>query len=143
MLSFRTCGLALLVIGCGKAADAAPAAITLDDVAGTWNVRSTLEGDTATVVEYQMVATGESSGWGIQFPGRADPVPVRVVAVDGDSIVSEAGPFESALRPGVQVSTRVVSRLRDGKLVGTTTAHYQVTTPDSVARLDFEGTRAP
>ena len=33
--------------------------------------------------------------------------------------------------------------VQDGKLVGTTTARYEVTGPDSVARLDFEGTRAP
>jgi hypothetical protein len=61
--------------------------------------------------------------------------------VDGDSIVHEAGPFESVLRKGVQLRTHVVSRLQGDKLVGTTTANYQVTGPDSVTQLDFEGTR--
>jgi hypothetical protein len=63
--------------------------------------------------------------------------------VDGDSIVSESGPFESVLRKGVQVNTRVVSRLQDGKLVGRTTARYQVSGADTVAHLNFEGTRVP
>jgi hypothetical protein len=68
---------------------------------------------------------------------------VRVVAVDGDSIVTESGPFESVLRKGVQVNSRVVMRLQDGKLVGTTTARYQVSGPDTLATLKLEATRAP
>jgi hypothetical protein len=156
MRAVRSCWIALLVAGCGGAAerpedttvgetpamDEAPAAISLADVAGTWNVRTAVVGAEDKVLEYVMVATADESGWSIKFPDR-DPIPVRVVAVEGDSIVSEAGPFESALRKGVQVRTHVVSRLQDGKLVGTTTARYEVTGPDSVARLNFEGTRAP
>ena len=152
----RTCWIALLVLGCDKAADKpadttvgeapateeAPATISLADVAGTWNVRSTMEGKEGTAVTYDMVATADRSGWSIKFPDR-EAIPVRIVAVEGDSIVSEAGPFESVLRKGVQVSTHVVSRLKDGKLVGTTTARYQVSGPDTLARLNFEGTRAP
>ncbi len=156
MRAVRNCWIALLVVGCGKAADKpadstvgeappmdeAPATISLADVAGTWKVRSTMEGNEGTAVSYDMVATADRSGWSIKFPDR-EPIPVRVVAVDGDSIVTESGPFESVLRKGVQVSTRVVSRLKDGKLVGTTTARYQVSGPDTLARLNFEGTRAP
>ncbi len=156
MRAVRNCWIALLVVGCSKPADEpadatvgeAPATaeaattISLADVAGTWKVRSSVEGKEGTAVTYDMVATADRSGWSITFPGRK-PIPVRVVAVEGDSIVSEAGPFESALRKGVQVSTRVVSRLQDGKLVGTTRARYQVSGPDTVAHLNFEGTRAP
>ncbi|MBA3260446.1 MAG: hypothetical protein H0T68_13390 [Gemmatimonadales bacterium] len=145
----------LLVVGCSRPADKpadttvgeapameeSPATISLADVAGTWKVRSTVEGKEATVVTYDMVATADRSGWSLNFPDR-EPIPVRIVAVEGDSIVSEAGPFESALRKGVQVRTHVVSRLQDGKLVGTTTARYQVSGPDTLARLKFEGTRA-
>jgi hypothetical protein len=151
-----SCWIALVLMGCNKPADrpadstageaptmeATPATISLADVAGTWNVRSKVEGNESTVVTYDMVATADRSGWSINFPNR-EPIPVRIVAVEGDSIVSEAGPFESVLRKGVQVSTQVVSRLQDGKLVGTTVARYQVTGPDTVARLRFEGTRVP
>ena len=52
------------------------------------------------------------------------PVPVRVVAVAGDSIVTDAGPYESFVRKGVRVTTRTVSRLESGKLVGTIEARY-------------------
>ena len=156
MRAVRNCWITLLVVGCSKPADKpadstvgaapameeAPATISLADVAGTWKVHSTVEGSERTAVSYDMVATADRSGWSINFPGRK-PIPVRIVAVEGDSVVSEAGPFESVLRKGVQVNTRVVSRLKDGKLVGTTTARYQVSGPDTLARLTFEGTRAP
>jgi hypothetical protein len=147
--------IALLLIGCGKPADkpedttvgegpameATPAGISLADLAGTWNVRSTLDGSDK-VITYDLVATSDGSGWSLNFPGR-DPIPARVVATEGDSIVWEAGPFESAIRKGVQVKTsRVVARLQDGKLVGRTTAHYETTGADSVATLTIEGTRA-
>jgi hypothetical protein len=59
MRAVRSCWIALLVVGCGGAAekpedttvgeapamDAAPAAVSLADVAGTWNARATVEGD--------------------------------------------------------------------------------------------------
>lgn len=150
MRRFARCCIAVVLIGCGKPADKpadetmgeAPATISLADVAGIWNVRMTLEGSEGTVVTYDMVTTADRSGWSINFPNR-EPIPVRVVAVEGDSVVTEAGPFESVLRKGVQVSTHVVSRLQDGKMVGTTVARYAVSGPDTVARLRFEGTRAP
>ena len=73
---------------------------------------------------------------------RLAPLGISVVAVAGDSIVTEAGPFESALRKGVQVSVQNVTRLQDGKMVGTTIAHYATKGADSVRNLRFEGTRA-
>jgi hypothetical protein len=155
MRGLASCCIALAIVGCkpaekpaettvgeAPAKEEVPAAISLADIAGTWKVRSTVEGSENTVVTYDMVATPDRSGWTITFPKRK-PIPVRVVAVEGDSVVTEAGPFESAIRKGVQVSTRVVSRLEGGKLVGTTVARYQVSGPDTVARLRFEGTRAP
>ena len=156
MRGVTSCWIALVLVGCNKPADkpadttvgevpemdSAPATISLADAAGTWKVRATVEGSESTVVTYDMRINEDRSGWSITFPNR-EPIPVRVVAVEGDSIVTEAGPFESALRKGVQVSTHVVARLQDDKLVGTTVARYQVTGPDSVARLRFEGTRAP
>ena len=156
MRGVTSCWIALVLVGCSKPADkpadatageapameAAPATIALADVAGTWNVRSTVEGDESTVVTYDLIVTPDRSGWSFTFPKR-EPIPMRVTAVEGDSILSEAGPFESSLRKGVQVSTQVVTRLQDGKLVGTTVARYQVSGADSVTRLRFEATRAP
>lgn len=154
MRGLTSCCIAVMLVGCSRpdreaetsarettAMEETPATISLADVAGTWNVRSTVEGDENTMVTYDMVATADRSGWSLNFPGRP-PIPLRVVAVEGDSVVTEAGPFESVLRKGVQVRTRVVGRLQDGKLVGTTVARYAVSGPDTVARLRFEGTRA-
>jgi hypothetical protein len=148
--------ITLLLIGCEKPADKpedttmgeapameqeSPAGLSLEDMAGTWNVRATLNGSDK-VITYDLVTTGDRSGWTLTFPGR-EPIPVRVVAVEGDSMVWEAGPFESAIRKGVQVRvSRVVARMQDGKLVGKVTATYAGQGADSVAHLTLEGTRA-
>jgi hypothetical protein len=117
-----------------------PASIALADVAGKWTVRVMPETGDSTLLTYELVATGDTDGWEIHFPKRP-PLAVRVVAVDGDSIVTEAGPFESMLRKGVQVRSRAVNRLQDGKLVGVTTARYETSGPDSVRTLRTEATR--
>ena len=118
-----------------------PAGIALADVAGTWTVNATTETG-QTVPQYDLIATSDQSGWEIRFPDR-DPIPVRIVEVAGDSIVVEAGPYESVLRPGVQVWTHSVHRLEGDRLVSTTVAHYETTEPDSVVTVRGEGTRAP
>jgi hypothetical protein len=147
---------AIALVGCNKPkeeppmestaaapeAPAAPAPIALADIAGKWSVRSMTESGDSTLVTYELVAAGDTSGWSLNFPKRK-PIPMRVIAVAGDSIVTEAGPFESVLRKGVKVSTNSVMRLQDGKLVGTTIAHYATSGADTVRNLRIEGTRAP
>jgi hypothetical protein len=122
-------------------APAASATMSLADVAGKWKVRSTDEAG-GNVVETGLVATADTSGWTMTAPNRK-PIPVRVVGVAGDSIVTETGPFESFIRKGVQVTTRTVYRLQDGKLVGTVEARYATKAGDSVAHRPTEGTRVP
>ena len=80
-------------------------------------------------------------GWTVTFPDR-EPIPIRLVAVEGDSIILDVGPYESALREGVMVSTRSVVRLKDGNLSGTFVARYETTEPDSVLRGRQRGTRS-
>jgi hypothetical protein len=118
----------------------APAALSAADVAGTWNMRVTLAGSDSTILTFVLNATGDPSTWSFNFPGRP-PVPTSVT-FDGDSMITSAGPYESALRKGVKVSTTGVMRLQGGKLVGATTAHYATTRADSVLQLGSEGTRA-
>lgn len=153
-LMLGCCAIAL--VGCSKPkeeppmestaaapeAPAAPAPIALADIAGKWSVRTMAETGDSVLVSYELVASSDTSGWSLNFPKRK-PIPMRVVAVAGDSIVTEAGPFESALRKGIKVSVQSVTRLQDGKMVGTTVAHYATTGADSVRNLRFEGTRAP
>jgi hypothetical protein len=146
---------AAILIGCGKSevqpardttavAPATPETkpeISLADISGKWTLR-TMDEAGGNVVESEFTATADSSGWTLTRP-NGKTVPVRVVAVGGDSIITEAGPYESALRKGVQVRTRTVIRLREGKLVGTTEARYTMRGGDSVANRPTEGTRAP
>jgi hypothetical protein len=120
----------------------APAAVSLADVAGKWNVRAVpTSGTDTTPTNSVITATATTSGWTITFPGRK-PIPMKVT-VDADSIMSEAGPYPSVRRKGVQVTTTGVMRLQAGSLVGNTTAHFKVKTPDSVLVLNTTGTRAP
>ncbi|HEX7121141.1 MAG TPA: hypothetical protein VF178_02135 [Gemmatimonadaceae bacterium] len=142
---------AALMIGCGKdsgttqgdsaAAAMAPARelLSLSDLAGTWSVRvMSANGDTA-LTTYQLHAKGEPAGWAISYRERP-PIPLRVT-VDADSLIYESSPYESVLRPGVRVWVEGAGRLVDGRLVGSYTAHYAVTTPDSIFRGRTEGTR--
>jgi hypothetical protein len=149
---------AAVLAGCAKKDDAAvdttadtaavttappaPTPVNLADVAGKWNVRAVpTSGTDTTPTNSVITATSTTSGWTITFPGR-QPVPMRV-SVDADSIMTEAGPYQSVRRRGVQVTTNGVMRLEGGSLVGRTTAHFKVTTPDSVLVLTTTGTRAP
>lgn len=120
---------------------AAPAAMNLADVAGKWQVDVAPADRDTTLLTYELNTTADTTGWTLTFAGR-EPLALRVLAVDGDSVVTEVGPYESALRPGVQVTTRSVSRLRGDRLVGTATAHYVTTSADSVVQLRTRGRRA-
>ncbi|MGH7711861.1 MAG: hypothetical protein ACREOG_11295 [Gemmatimonadaceae bacterium] len=113
--------------------------IALSDVAGTWAARVMPEMGDSTVLTYELTASADPTAWTITFPGRP-PVAIRPT-VDGDSILVEAGPYESALRKGVQVSTTGAFRLVNGELHGTTIAHYQTTGADSVARFRTVATK--
>jgi len=150
----------LLSAGCAKsdqaktdsaAGAAAPAAatpapapaktISLADVAGKWQMRSVPESGTDTsATTYVLTATADST-WTMTFPSGVK-VPVHVM-VSGDSVIEKTGTFASQRRKGVKVSTEGAFRLVDGKLVGTTVAHYAKAGADSVLRLRTEGTKAP
>ena len=119
-------------------AEAPAAGVSLGDFAGTWESVTYLEsGDT---VHYTMTATDSEDGWTVDLPDR-DTMPMRVVAVAGDSVVTEMGPYESIIREGVMVTVRTVSRLQDGRLVGTMEATYAGGEGESVVQGRVEGTR--
>jgi hypothetical protein len=118
----------------------AVATVSLADLAGTWTVTSMAESSDSVLVTYELNATATTDGWTSTLPGR-EPMPVRVVLVDGDSVVAEAGPFESVLRPGVMVTTRTVARLQGDMLTGTLVAHYVTEGADSVLVGRLHGTR--
>jgi hypothetical protein len=120
---------------------AGPAPISLADVAGKWQVSSKpLSGADTATNKYILTATADTTGWQIEFPSGLK-VPLRV-AVSGDSVQVRSGTFSSQRRRNLKVMTEGWSRLQGGKLVGTTTAHYQGA-KDSVLQLRTEGTRIP
>lgn len=120
----------------------APKTISLADVAGKWSMRSVPESGDTTATTFTLTATGDTTGWTMTFP-TGKPVPVRIVSVGGDSIVTESGPYASVRRKGLMVVTRSTFRMDGGRMTGHTTAHYQKAGPDSVLQLRSEGTRAP
>ncbi len=147
---------AIIFVGCAKADPAAdtataldtavpaavrePASISLDQVAGKWNVRilSAETGD-STLTSYVLDAKADTAGWSFQFPTGA-PIAMHVVSMAGDSLVTKADPFDSRLQKNVKVRSTVTWRLRDGKLAGTVLSHYD-TKPPTTRNLMAEGTR--
>jgi hypothetical protein len=97
-----------------------------------------VSGDTTATV-YQSVVTAD--GWTMMLPDR-DPIE-GVATTSGDSIIVDAGPYESVRRDGLMVTTHAVYRLEGDRLVGTVVAHYETSDADSVLTLTTEGTRAP
>jgi hypothetical protein len=118
---------------------AAASTISLADIAGTWDVRSVPEAGDTTATISQLQVTADT--WTLLLADR-DPVE-GVVTTSGDSIVVDAGPFESVRREGLMVTTHSVYRLEGDRLVGTVVAHYETSDADSVLVLQSEGTRAP
>lgn len=137
----------VLVAACAKpetppAADmtAAPS-INLADLTGTWTSVTTAPGSDSALVTSTIIASADPMAWTITLPGR-DPIPMNVT-VSGDSLMTASGPYESVLRPGVQVSTTGVLHLVNGQLTGPMVAHYTTTGADSVLNLVSTATKAP
>ena len=116
-----------------------PAPISLKDVAGKYDVTGKNEGGDSTLVTYELNTT-DTTAWTLTFPKRK-PIPQRIVSVAGDSIVLEAGPYESQIQKGVQVRTQTVYRLQNGKLIGRTVARYDTKGPDTLRIVMSEGVR--
>lgn len=132
---------ALSLTACAKGGEQAAATLNLADVAGKWTVQGMAEGSDSVLITYEVNATATTDGWTVVLPGR-DPIALHVTT-GGDSVVMRGGPFESVLRPGVQVTTESAARLVNGQLEGWTVAHYQgVAGADSLATLRTRGTRA-
>lgn len=157
------CTTTLLLAGCAKSDQAAkdsaaaaaaapaaapapapapPAAFSLADAAGKWQVRAVPESGTdTTATTYVLTATADTTGWLITFPSGVK-VPLHVM-VSGDSLISKTGMFASQRRKGVKVMTESAFKIQGGKLVGTSIAHYAGAGADSVLRLRTEGTKMP
>lgn len=129
-----------MAVAPAAAPEAAPTPpISLKDVAGKYDVTGKNEAGDSTLVTYELNTT-DTTAWTLTFPKRK-PIPQRIVSVAGDSIVLEAGPYESNIQRGVQVRTQTVYRLQNGKLVGRTVARYDTKGPDTLRIVMSEGVR--
>jgi hypothetical protein len=139
-------GAFIFLFGCTKTDEQADAVggsenLTAAQLAGKWNVRAVaFSGDTTPTVSV-LTATSDDDGWTITFPNRP-PLETRV-RFDGDSAMTDTGPYESVRRKGVQVTTNTVFRLEGDSLVGISLARYATKGVDSVMRFRVTGSRAP
>ena len=108
-----------------RARQHAASGIKLADVAGTWTIESTVKtaAGNDTVVTSELVATANRKGWVTNLAGRK-PIPTRIVAMGGDSIVVAAGPFESVVRAGQKVTTHETLHFKGDDVTGTIEARY-------------------
>ena len=121
----------------------APApAFSFADAAGKWQVRAIPEaGPDTTPTNYVLTATADTSGWVMTFASGLK-VPLQVTA-SGDSLIVKTGTFASQRRKNVKVMTEGAIRIQNGKMVGSSTAHYANAGADSVLHLRTEGTKMP
>lgn len=121
------------------AAEPAPAPAPVS-YAGAWTVTVMPEANDSVLLTYKLETTADKTGWKLTLPGRAAMEP-RVISMDNDSVVVENGPYSSALKKNVQVTTHSAMHMEGDKLVGTTIAHYSTKGPDSVRVLRTVGSK--
>jgi hypothetical protein len=115
---------AALIAGFAATAGAQGGGIKLSDVTGKWAVKASVGPNDSVVVTSVMNATSNPKTWTLVYPNRA-PLPVRVVASGGDSIVTEVGPYESMLRKGQTVTLlHSVGHYKGDMMTGWFEAHY-------------------
>jgi hypothetical protein len=115
---------AALITGFAATAGAQGNGIKLSDVTGKWAVKASVGPNDSVVVTSVMNATANPKTWTLTYPNRA-PLPVRVVASGGDSIVTEVGPYESMLRKGQTVTLlHSVGHYKGDMMTGWFEAHY-------------------
>jgi len=93
----------------------------------------------SVVVTYVLTIGANGTSATMTFPNH-DPIPTRVLTAGGDSIVTEAGPYPSILRPGQTVkSLRTVAHYKGNTMTGTFEALYA---NGDVVKGKTEATRA-
>ena len=93
-------------------------------VAGSWNGKSMVGPKDSVVTTYVLTIAADGKTATMTFPSR-EPIPTRILAMAGDSIVTEAGPYPSVLRAGQTVkSLRTVAHYKGDAMTGTFEAQY-------------------
>jgi len=102
----------------------AAAQMKMSDIAGVWDAKTMAGPKDSVVVTEVLTMTADGKGWTMMFPGRTEAVPVKVVAMGGDSVVTDAGPYPSALRAGQMVTVHMTAHFKGDSMWGTALATY-------------------
>lgn len=139
MRAITTLLVVTLLAGCGAAKESAtPAALTLADFAGNWQMSTTLTG-TPDPVAATMTGTADAASWTMTLTGR--PNVALQVSIVGDSLVTQTAEYESILRAGVMVSVRSAGVMKDGALSGNTVATYKTPAGEEKVTGTFTATK--
>ena len=113
-------------IGCGGERAVPPAAATApyEAYAGDWVCEAYVGDGTEPVVLILLKAREGANGWTTKFTHVEQPLATSV-SLRGDSLVTEFGPFPSALREGATVRNVItVMRAQGDEMVGRFVASY-------------------
>jgi hypothetical protein len=97
--------------------------VTAATFRGTWEGKSMMGPSDSIVTTFAIIVSADGGTWMLQLPNR-DLLPMRIATIGGDSVVAEAGPYASVLRPGESVTTRMTGHLNGHLLAGTFEGHY-------------------
>ena len=89
---------------------------------GDWVGRAIRQNNDSTVTEVTTTFSADKKAW-VKFPNR-EPLAARIIAMGGDSVVTEVGPYDSVTRTGHKVTTRMTSHVKDHKIWGTFHADF-------------------
>ena len=107
-----------------SAALAMAASAGAQSTAGVWNNRFMIGPKDSVIGSVIITVSDDQKTWIMKFADRP-PIPVRVIATGGDSVVTDAGPYPSTKRPGQSVTLlHSVSHFRGDRMTGTFEAHY-------------------
>ena len=92
--------------------------------AGTWNGKTMMGPKDSVVATYTLTINADGKTASMKFANR-DAIPARVVAMGGDSVVTEMGPYASVLRAGETVNLlRTVAHVKGDMMTGTFEGRY-------------------
>src|SRR3989442_13654717 len=90
-----------------------------------WETKTMAGPKDSVVATSVLEATADGKGWSLKVANSPNAIPVRVITTGGDSMVTEAGPFPSRLRPGQTGTTlRAAEHMKGNKLTGNVEAPY-------------------
>ena len=120
-----------------SAEPAAPAAKTVADFAGTWQMTSNVQGAAKPVSSTLVSAPGDT--WTLTLEGR--PAMQVQMSMSGDSLITQTPEYESVLRKGVKATTRTAVVMSGETITGNMEAIYKTPKGEEKVPGTITGTR--